>query len=149
MAPPLVTSIPFSMLPLMRELSSGEGRRTVCASASRLFSSTAWSMRNSCCAVNALKKSSKVAKPPFSMLPVVGPRSQFIAGWRPLLSAISSAATMFIRIDPVCPMCLPQRVGSTQPVAAQSRMSEISEPCGLSAAKTFSSLCMEGVAAVI
>jgi hypothetical protein len=65
-----------------------------------------------------------------------------------LLSAISRAATMFIIMQLVCPRCLPESVGSTQPVADQSLRSRISYSNSSSEAITAVSPCSEGVAAV-
>ena len=66
------------------------------------------------------KTGNPVEGAPSTGLPVFGPTSHLMRGWRPLYRAISSAATMLNIMQLVCPMCLPERVGSTQPVADQS-----------------------------
>ncbi|OPZ35196.1 MAG: hypothetical protein BWY96_02851 [Spirochaetes bacterium ADurb.BinA120] len=63
--------------------------------------------------------------------------------------AISRAATMLNIMQLVCPMCRPDRVGSTQPVADQSRRCLAGYLNSASESITASSLWMEGVAVVL
>ena len=56
---------------------------------------------------------------------------------------------MFIIMQLVWPMCFPDSVGSTHPVADQSRRSSGAYPNSSRDFITARSLCMEGVAAVI